>query len=47
MPPLRTGSWKLTPKAFGVDQQPDGDIQQFHVAEELRFAGGVRNLDRF
>ena len=30
-----------------IDQQPDWNIQQFHVAEELCFAGRMQNLDRF
>jgi hypothetical protein len=30
-----------------IDEQPDWNIQQFHVAEELRFAGRVQNLNRF
>jgi hypothetical protein len=34
----------LTPKRFGVDQQTDRNIEQFHVAEELRFAGRMQNL---
>jgi hypothetical protein len=34
----------LTPKAFGVDQQPNRDIEQFHVGEELRFAERMQDL---
>jgi len=30
-----------------IDQQPDRNIQQFHVAEELRFAKRMQNLDCF
>jgi hypothetical protein len=30
-----------------IDQQADWNIQQFHIAEELRFAGRMQNLDRF
>jgi hypothetical protein len=30
-----------------VDDQTQGDIQQFHVAEQLRFVDGMNFMDRF
>ena len=40
-----SGDAAFEDRLMEVDQQPDGDIQQFHVAEELRFAGRMQNLD--
>src|ERR1041385_276915 len=43
----QTGDSVLQHGLVEIHQQSDGDIQQLHVTEELRFAEGMHHFDRF